>query len=347
GLGILIAGEATAPKVVHNPAALANPTDVGAYSITALHHRLPPAALEEVQRYLDFFTTKQRRRIQDGLARSGRYQEAFRKIFHEEGIPEELVYLPMIESGFVETAVSPAQAVGVWQFIEETGARYHLQRDSWSDRRLDPIGSARAAAQLLRNLYETFGNWDLALAAYNSGPGTVNWALKVNAKERRPIDYWDLDLPDETKNYVPAFIAMVLIAKNPSAFGFDEIQFHPKLVYDQLKVAPGVPLSELADSLGLDVDQLYELNPELIRGTVPPGNPYVVRIPAGSKARLLAQQHFSPSLSPDYFVYPLKKEDSLQELATHFSTRLASIQRINRIKDDGDLTLKRYLFIPL
>ncbi|NIP71974.1 MAG: lytic transglycosylase domain-containing protein, partial [Gammaproteobacteria bacterium] len=128
-------------------------------------------------------------------------------------------YLPIIESGFMERAVSPAQAVGIWQFIEETGRRYNLHRNGWSDKRLDPFHSARAAARLLKHLHQTFDNWELALAAYNAGAGTINWAMRVNRKAGLPTHFWALDLPEETENYVPTFLATVMIAKNPEAFG--------------------------------------------------------------------------------------------------------------------------------
>jgi membrane-bound lytic murein transglycosylase D len=341
---------ATMPAVVKNPAALPRPaaTSQSPYGISALHRRLPPEALTLVQQYLDFYTTKQRRRVEDGLARSSRYLDQYRQIFRAEGIPEELVYLPMIESGFMENAVSPAKAVGVWQFIEETGTLYNLRQDDWSDRRRDPVSSARAAAKLLSHLFETFGDWDLALAAYNSGAGTVKWAVKVNAKAKEPTQYWHLNLPEETRNYVPAFIAMVLIAKNPSAFGFNDIQFHPKVVYDQIKVSPGVPLADLGESLGVNVDQLYELNPELIRGEVHTGTePYSLRVPVGTRHRVLARLSGSGSASGDYFVYRVKEADSLEGLENQFPTRLANIQRLNQIKDNGDLLNKRYLIIPL
>jgi len=349
-LAYLIAHEATIPAVVKNPAALPKPPPgpQSAYSISALHRRLPPDALNEVQRYLDFYTTKQRRRVEDGLARSGRYLDAYRQIFRAEGIPEELVYLPMIESGFMENAVSPAKAVGVWQFIEETGQLYNLHHDDWFDRRRDPLGSARAAAKFLSHLHETFGDWDLALAAYNSGAGTVKWALRVNAKAKQTTQFWSLNLPEETRNYVPAFIAMMLIAKNPSAFGFNDIQLQPKVVFDQIKVSPGVTLADLGESLGVDVDQLYELNPELIRGEIPPGDkPYTLRVPVGTRARVLSKLAGGQSGANDYFVYRVKAADTLEMLASQFPTRLANIQKLNQIKDDGDLVNKRFLIIPL
>jgi membrane-bound lytic murein transglycosylase D len=176
----------------------------------------------------------------------------------------------------------------------------------------------------------------------------VKWAVKVNAKARESTQYWRLSLPEETRNYVPAFIAMVLIAKNPSAFGFNDIQFHAKIVFDQIKVSPGVSLAYLGESLGVDVDQLFELNPELIRGEIPPGDrPYTLRVPVGTRSRVLTRLAGSSGAASDYFVYQVKQADTLQLLASQFPTRLANIQKLNQIKDDGDLSSKRFLIIPL
>lgn len=359
GVALLIANEATHPAVVKDPAALPRATGSNAFSLTALHQRLPPEALHTVQQYVDFFTTKQRRRVQDGLARSGRYLDIYRQIFHAEGIPEELVYLPMIESGYMETAVSPARAVGVWQFIEETGRRFNLDKTDWYDSRLDPIVSAKAAAKLLKTLYEQFGDWDLALAAYNSGAGTVKWAVRMNSKAKQPTHYWALELPEETRNYVPAFIAMVLIAKNPGAFGFNEIQFHPKVVFDQVKVSPGMSLVDFAQHTGIDLNRILELNPELLRAEIPPGaKPYTLRVPAGTRAVILDKIAGVKTIAAtDYVIYLVRETDTVETLAnwasavartrTPLQARAALIQKTNRLADDTELAQRQYVVIPL
>jgi membrane-bound lytic murein transglycosylase D len=358
-IALMITNEARHPIMVKDPSALSQATGSGAFSLTALHKRLPPEALNTVQQYVDFFTTKQRRRVQDGLARSGRYLETYRQIFHAEGIPEELVYLPMIESGYMETAVSPARAVGVWQFIEETGKRFNLDKTDWYDSRLDPIASARSAAKLLKMLYDQFGDWDLALAAYNSGSGTVKWAQRVNSKQKQPGNYWSLELPEETRNYVPAFIAMVLIAKNPSAFGFNEIQFHAKIVFDQVKVSPGMSLVDFADHTGIDLNRLLELNPELLRAEIPPGSkPYMLRVPAGTKPSILDKIAGVKTVgAADYVIYVVQQTDTVEALAnwaagvsrerSPVQARVAIIQKANHLTDDADLAQRRYVVIPL
>ena len=344
-----IAFEAIHPAVVKDPAALPRATGSNAFSLAALHRRLPPSALETVQRYVDLFATRQRRRVQDGLSRSGRYLETYRSIFRAEGVPEELVYLPMVESGYMETAVSPAQAAGIWQFIEETGKRYNLERTDWYDARMDPIVSGTAAAKLLKHLYGQFNDWDLALAAYNAGPGTVRWAIKSNTKANLPTGYWHLGLPEETRAYVPAFIAMVLIAKNPTAFGFGPIQFQARVVFDQVKVAPGVSLVDFSDHAGLDLAAVVSLNPELLRAEIPPGSkPYVLRVPRGTKAAILdriAGVKF-PAAS-DYVISVVSEEDTMESLASQYQVRVASIQQANRIESDEDLALRRFVVIPL
>ncbi|HEX9843702.1 MAG TPA: lytic transglycosylase domain-containing protein, partial [bacterium] len=251
-VAILIAGEVRPPTVLQGDKARETLViDQGAFSLSALYERLPPEAIGRVNRNIDYFLGTARRRIVDGLARSNKYMESYQQIFREEGLPEELAYLPIIESGFMEKAVSPAKAVGIWQFIEETGKRYNLHQNDWSDRRLDPIYSARAAARLLKHLYGTFGDWELALAAYNSGAGTVRWAIRVNQKAGLPTNYWALDLPEETQNYVPTFLATVMIAKNPLAYGITEIRYKPQVAFDHIKVSPGLSLEELADQSGI------------------------------------------------------------------------------------------------
>lgn len=320
----------------------------GAFSLTSLHERLPEDAKAQVQRYIDYFRHNRRRGFSDSLARSTRYVERFKEIFREKGLPEELAFLPLIESGFVETAVSPAKAVGVWQFIEETGRRYNLERNSWFDRRRDPISSAKAAASYLAHLHEEFKDWDLALAAYNSGAGTVRWAQRVNRRAGEPLHYWSLDLPDETRNYVPAFIASVLIAKNPAAYGFDKIDFHPEIEYEVVKVSPGTSLALLEVQLDLKERTLFNLNSELTRGVVPPGDvPYALRVPPGYGRRIAAKLAGVETQPNNWMLHHVQYQDTVQSLARRFRARPATIKKINRLQDNGELLQRRFVIIPL
>ena len=318
------------------------------FSLASLHQRLPPKALDRVQAYIRDFQQRRRRVLADSLGRSTKYIEVYKEIFRQSGLPEELAYLPIIESGFNPRAVSPAQAVGVWQFTEETGRRFNLVRNHWYDLRRDPMGSARAAAAYLKHLHATFNNWELALAAYNSGAGTVSWALRVNRRAHQPEQYWALDLPEETRNYVPAFLAAVLIAKNPQAFGFHQIRFAPQVAYDRIKVTPGLGLSRIAETLGVQNDDLLDLNPELVRGAVPPGDvPYDLRIPVGMRNMLPSKLLGSPVRLRDWVLHLVEDADTLQELSDRFRALPASIRKVNRIQSNDDLSRKQLLIIPL
>lgn len=348
-VAILIAGEVRPPTVLQGDKARETLViDQGAFSLSALYERLPPEAIGRVNRNIDYFLGTARRRIVDGLARSNKYMESYQQIFREEGLPEELAYLPIIESGFMEKAVSPAKAVGIWQFIEETGKRYNLHQNDWSDRRLDPIYSARAAARLLKHLYGTFGDWELALAAYNSGAGTVRWAIRVNQKAGLPTNYWALDLPEETQNYVPTFLATVMIAKNPLAYGITEIRYKPQVAFDHIKVSPGLSLEELADQSGIPAKVLEDLNPALLRGTVPPGDePYLLRVPRGARYTLSAKLAGVKHWPRDWVLHRVHFQDTVEELATRYRGKPANILQANELGSDEDLMLRNYIIIPL
>jgi peptidoglycan lytic transglycosylase D len=348
-VAVLIAGEVRPPSVlssVKDRDALT--ADDGPFSLSALYQRLPPAAIERINKNIDYFLGSARRRIVDGLARSTKYLDPYQQIFREEGLPEELAYLPLIESGFVEKAVSPAQAVGIWQFIEETGSRYDLHHNDWSDKRLDPIYSARAAARLLKHLYATFGDWELALAAYNAGAGTIKWAIRVNQKAGLPTNFWALDLPEETENYVPTFLATVMIAKNPGAYGITEIRYQPALAFDHIKVSPGLSLEELADESGIPEKVLQDLNPALIKGTVPPGDePYLLRVPRGARYTLPAKLAGVTHWPKDWVLHRVHFNDTAEALATRYRRKPDAILQVNNLDNDQQLILRNYIIIPL
>jgi len=347
-VAILIAGEVRPPSIVTNQDQDAQVSENGPFSLSALYQRLPPEAINRVNKNINYFLGSARRRIVDGLARSTKYMEPYQQIFREEGLPEELAYLPLIESGFVEKAVSPAKAVGIWQFIEETGRRYDLHHNDWSDKRLDPIYSARAAARLLKHLHATFHDWELALAAYNAGAGTVKWAIRVNRKAGLPTNFWALDLPEETENYVPTFLATVMIAKNPGAFGITSIRYQPQMAFDHIKVSPGLSLEELADESGIPEKVLEDLNPALIRGTVPPGDqPYLLRVPRGARYTLPAKLAGVTHWPRDWVLHRVHFSDTVEDLAARYRGKPAKILQANDLDNDQQLLLRNYIIIPL
>jgi hypothetical protein len=250
----------------------------------ALKIDMPVATNKQVKAYLVYFSTERKGVISKYLSRSTRYLPMIREVFQEYGLPEDLAYLAMIESGFNPYAYSHAHAGGMWQFIQGTGRRYGLAINNYVDERRDPVKATHAAAQYLTDLYKQFGSWYLAAASYNCGEGRVQREIQSSNHK----NFWELSdnqcLPTETKNYVPQMIAATIIAKNPKKFGFTKIAYLPPLQYDTVKVTE--PTSIRAASLACNTppEEIEMLNPELRRGMTPPDQPhYVLNIPKNSK----------------------------------------------------------------
>jgi hypothetical protein len=233
-----------------------------------------------VQPTVDAFSTHLRGFFGPALSRGAKYLPSMTDILVREGLPPELAYLPLIESGYREQAVSPAGAAGPWQFIPETGRRYGLRIDSLVDERRDPIKSTHAASAYLKDLHEMFGDWQLSLAAYNSGEYRV---ARILSQNKDVEDFWDMRdgglLPRETSAYVPRFLAAVQIAKAPETYGFAQPPRHTPEPYEMVDVDRQVSLRAAADLCGISADELEELNPALRRGITPSG--YTLRVPAG------------------------------------------------------------------
>jgi len=254
--------------------------------------QIPVVLNQPVKACLRYFSTTGKANFQASLARSGRYLPMMRRTFQEHRLPPELVYLALIESGFNPWARSPAEAVGPWQFIEGTGRRYGLQVNGQVDERRDPEKSTRAAARYLKDLYRQFGCWYLAAAGYNAGENRVEGAVRRTASQ----DFWTLaqqgQLPKETCNYVPQFIAAALIALNPERYGFTKITYLKPLAYEGVKLPGNTDLRRFAAGLQISVEEVRELNPEL-KGWVTPASQgeYILKVPIHTKkeARQLAQ----------------------------------------------------------
>jgi soluble lytic murein transglycosylase-like protein len=239
---------------------------------------------KQVRAYLVYFSTERHGTIRNYLARSTRYLPMIKKVFEEYGLPEDLAYLAMIESGFNNKATSPAAAAGMWQFIRGTGLRYGLNVDSYVDERRDPEKSTRAAAQYLLDLYKQFGSWYLAAASYNCGEGRVQRELDQSKNK----NFWELSanqcLPTETKNYVPQMIAATLIAKNPEKFGFKNVPYQAPLKVDTVKVNEPTSLRAVAFAINMQPEDIQILNPALLRGVTPPDSPnYTLNLPPNNK----------------------------------------------------------------
>ncbi|KAK3606865.1 hypothetical protein CHS0354_018459 [Potamilus streckersoni] len=216
-------------------------------------NRIHPYMNAKIERYLEVYTVKKRDLFEKGVERSAEYLTMMRRIFREEGLPEELVYLSAVESNFNPRAISRAKATGIWQFMSQTGRLYQLQQSWWHDERYDEEKSTRAAARYLKALYSKFKKWELALAAYNSGPGRVRRAIRYNNVRGLSEDYWALKLPRETRGYVPAFMAVLHIFKNPDKYGFTVPQPLPEKEYDTVKVPGSISLKDVAVKTGVFV----------------------------------------------------------------------------------------------
>ncbi|MBU4484917.1 lytic transglycosylase domain-containing protein, partial [bacterium] len=233
---------------------------------------------EEVIQQINYFQGNGRRHFERYLERSGRYVPMMRKILKEHGLPEDLVYLALIESGFNLKAHSRARAVGPWQFIYWTGHRYGLKVDTWVDERCDPVKATHAAAGYLKALYNEFGDWYLAMAGYNAGEGKIRNAIK----RYHSRDFWTLSgegnryLKPETRNYVPKFIAAVLMAKNPEEFGFDHVKLQPPLEYETVEIDSQTEIKVIAKLADTSVETIESLNSELRRWATPPGDAYLL-----------------------------------------------------------------------
>jgi membrane-bound lytic murein transglycosylase D len=306
---------------------------------------------DQVEYFIEYFQTKIRQRFALWLSRSTRYMPMMKKILNEHGLPEDLVYLALIESGFSTKAYSRAHAVGPWQFIRETGQRYGLQVSAWVDERKDPIKSTRAAAKHLSDLFNRFGSWYLAAAGYNAGEGKITRALSMyNAQS-----FWDLTaehrryIKEETKQYVPKMIAAALIAKEPEKYGFANIPYQAPLDYEEVSFPGGVELKEVAASCGVEVEAIVDLNPELKRWVTPPGaSEYSLRIPVGTKDRLLANydQLIKPKPVITYKEHRIKKGEGLASIAKRYGVKPSLIAQVNRIKGKGNLNPGLVLLIP-
>ncbi len=277
------------------------------------------------------FTHGKRGFVEGALSRATQYLPMARQIFQEEGVPQDLVYLALIESGFKNTARSRAKAVGMWQFIRSTGRMFGLNGNAWVEERSDPVKSCRASARYLRHLYEASGDWYLALAGYNAGPGTTQRAAAGLSSK----NYWDMVrsgyLRNETKHYVPKLLAAILVGRFPERYGLNIVQMAP-YAYETVEVDRMTSLSILARYAETDVNVLKELNPELLRATTPPGR-YSLRVPPGASQityRALARIPAGQRL--DFTSYVIRKGDTLSKVALRFKVTQADLLEANNMK---------------
>jgi soluble lytic murein transglycosylase-like protein len=288
-----------------------------------------------VRHFINTYSKNQKEHFAKALARSGRYFPMIAKTLHEEGLPEELAYLALIESEFSPQASSPAGAVGLWQFVPSTARKYGLKMDSWVDERRDPIKATRAAAAHLKELHGYFGRWYLATAAYNGGQGAVNRAMQsVGTKDFSALTE-TANLSDETRNFVPRFVAAALIATDPKKYGFGDVIYEMPLEYEEVEVHGYLQLASVAEIAGADVQSVKELNPALLRGHTPPGeDSYLVKVPAGH-AQIFAQayQRSRDTHSPQMVTHEVQRGETLFSIARRYGQKARSLMELNGLTD--------------
>ena len=305
---------------------------------------IPLELSDPVLSYVHYFSTDYgRRTLLAGLRRSGRYKALIERVFTEEGIPQELLYLAQAESGFLPRAISNKQAVGMWQFIAGTGSTYDLGRSGAFDERLDPEKATRAAAKYLKDLHAHFGDWYLAMAAYNCGAGAVDRAIERTGY----ADYWELlnrhALPKETANYVPIILAMTIMAKNPKDYGLESIDTDPALEYDSIQLTASTNLNLISDATMQPMSVIRDLNPALLKTVAPVG--FEVHVPKGSADTTVAALESVPAESRlAWRLHHVEAGDTLDAIARTYhltAERIASVNRSTDSLEAGDV-----LFIP-
>jgi membrane-bound lytic murein transglycosylase D len=298
---------------------------------------------QRVENSIIYFQTVAREACETYLRRSGKYKDLMQQILREKGLPEDLVWLCLVESGFNPKAYSWARAVGPWQFIAPTGRKYGLNRNWWYDERRDFVKSTYAACDYLTFLYDKFKSWPLALAAYNGGEGRVERAIK----KHKTNNFWKLKLNQQTDKYVPLYMAATIIGKDPERYGF-VVEYDEPIQFDVVQVNQPVDLKKVAKSLGTSVAQIEELNPELHRGITPPNYPgYKLRIPAGTKD-LFAQNFkgYDAKISGLFVEHKVKKGQTLSHISQRYGVPISAIMELNGLTNKHRLNIGQRLIIP-
>jgi membrane-bound lytic murein transglycosylase D len=300
------------------------------------HSDLPLMITDQVASYISYFSSPRGKAVlEHGLVRAGMYRDMVSRILKEEGVPQDLIYLAQAESGFHPTAVSRAGARGMWQFMASRASEYGLERNWWVDDREDPEKSTRAAAHHLKDLFNMFGDWYLAMAAYNSGPLTVQNAVKRTGY----ADFWQLYnrnvLPAETKNYVPIILAVTIMAKNPKQYGLEDLVPDPPLEYDTVKVDYPVDLRLVAECVDSTAETLQRLNPSLLRMITPKNEEFTLKLPPGTREKYLTNIAAIPEdKRVAWRFHKVTEGETVAEIARRYHASVSSISEANGLEDD-------------
>ncbi len=334
-----------ADRVAAAAAALSVPADPADFDIPIQYN-------ERVRFWMDYFQDRGGEHFSEYLARMGRYGPYIRSRLRERGMPEDLVYLALIESGFSPVARSHARAVGIWQFIAETGRRYGLEVGAYVDERRDPIRSTEAALNYLEKLYGQFGSWYLAAAAYNTGENRVERILRRHAGGGRGDDalFWRIDqhLPRETRNYVPKLVAAAILARYPDRFGFGDVAAEAPLSFDVVSVPDATDLAIIAEAAGADEVEVERLNPQFVRRVTPPGRKVEVRVPAGRGADFaVAYAEIPPSRRVRILEHTVRRGETLSHIARRYGTTVRNLQQINGIRNPNAIRAGHRLIVRM
>jgi len=317
--------------------------------VKATHSDLPLMLTDQVAGFINYFSTPKGHEIlQHALERGGRYREMIEGTLRDQGVPQELIYLAQAESGFHPLALSRVGARGMWQFMSSRARGYGLQHNLWVDERQDPEKSTRAAAHHLKDLYNQFGDWYLAMAAYNSGPGTVQSAVKRTGY----ADFWELYrrnvLPKETRNYVPIILAVTIMAKNPAQYGLGDVVPEQPVPYDAVVINYSVDLRLVAQCIDVSPATLQDLNPSLLRLATPKDQSFELRLPVGTRDRYLAAiEPIPPQMRVWWRYHEVAEGDTLASIARTYRTSQAAIEKENHLLSGDELKPDSKLIVPI
>ena len=306
---------------------------------------LPVVMNDRVKKSIVYFQTVAKNAFTKYLTRSRKYRPMMLRILAEHGMPSDLVYLSLVESGYNPHAYSWARAMGLWQFISSTGKMYGLNRNWWLDERKDPIKATHAACRFLKDLYEEFGDWELAMAAYNGGPGRVRRTIK----SQKTNDFWKMRLKRQTMDYVPLIYAAAIIAKDPEKYGFTDITHESEVVWEEVKIDRCLELSTVAKELGCSVADLKDLNPELLRKYTPPDfKGYTLKVPVGTKNKFWAAYEKMPSPKETSWVrHTIRRGESVSTIASRYGVSQYAILDANNLSRRSTIYAGKQLIVPV
>jgi membrane-bound lytic murein transglycosylase D len=328
---------------------LREPTVLAGANKAPSRTNLPLVINSQVAGYIEYFSNgRGRATLMNAMQRSGRFRDMIYRVLDEERVPRELIFLAQAESGFQPRALSNKAAMGMWQFISGTGKLYGLERSWWEDDRLNPEEATRAAARHLGDLYDSLGDWYLAMAAYNCGEFCVSRAVERTGY----ADFWELSrrnaLPKETRNYVPLILALTIVGSNPEKYGVQDISFEPTWAYDEVTLSEPIDLRLVAEMVGANLNDIRELNPSLLRNTTPKLPEFRLRLPLATRDIFLKRVAMVPPEKRVFWRWhTVRQGETLSGIAKQYKASVQSIAQVNSIDPNEPLREADDLVIPV